>query len=121
MSYTGWLLPEPDRARLLRQFPPVYHDVIAHHVTMCMGIKELPAATSGTVVGMADDIDGVQVLVVSIEGSTARPGGGTYHITWSIDRDNFNRKPVHSNDVLENGWEPVQPVEISLVPMAFPD
>ncbi len=122
MSYTGWLLPDRDQAELLQKFPPMYHDVIAHHVTLAMGVHELPTATAGTVVGMADDGEGIQALVVSIDGTTERPDGGTYHITWSVDRETFNRKPVHSNDVLaEMGWEASWPVAINLVPMVFED
>jgi hypothetical protein len=122
MSYTGWLLPAHDRAELLRRFPPVYHDVIAHHVTLAMGVHELPEATSGTVVGMVDDGYGVQALVVVIDGTTERWDGFTYHITLSIDRETCARKPHHSLAVLkEYGWEPVWPVSITLVPMVFPD
>jgi hypothetical protein len=120
MTYTGWLLPEADRARLLAKFPPVYHDVIAHHVTLGMGVRELPLATAGVIVGQVDDGLGCQVLVVQIDGTTDRPDGYTYHITWSVDRDTHNRKPFHSMDVLkELGWQPVWPVYISLEPMVF--
>ena len=122
MAYTGWLLPEKDRVELLSRFPPVYDDVIAHHVTLIMGIDELPTTTTGTVVGIVDDGMGCQVLVVAIDGSTDRWDGSTYHITWSLDRDVYNRKPVHSMAVLkEFGWEPVWPVEIKLIPTVFPD
>jgi hypothetical protein len=120
--YTGWLLPEADRAKLLGKFPPVYHDVLAHHVTLRMGEAELPTASTGVVVGQFDDGLGCQVLVVQIDSSTIRPDGETYHITWSLDRDTHNRKPFHSIGVLkEHGWEPVWPVYISLVPMVFKD
>lgn len=42
-----------------------------------------------------------QALVVEISGTTRRPDGSTYHITWSLaDR----REAVESNDVLRRGW-----------------
>ena len=30
----GWLLNEAEREDLLRRFPPIYADVVAHHVTL---------------------------------------------------------------------------------------
>lgn len=123
MSYTGWLLPEPDRAKLLQLFPPVYHDVIAHHITIAMGVKELPTETTAMVVGITDDGVGCQALIVSINGSTMRQDGYTYHITWSIDRDTYDRKPFHSMNVLQTiEGQPVDPpIPIELVPMVFKD
>lgn len=122
MSYTGWLLPEADRVNLLAIFPAAYHDVIAHHVTLKMGITDLPVAVAGTVVGMVDDGMGCQTLVIEIEGSTTRWDGRTYHITWSIDRETHNRKPMHSMEILQNlGWQPVEPIAITLMPAVFPD
>lgn len=115
MSYTGWLLPDHDRARLLRKFPPSYPMVIAHHVTLTMGEVALPTETSAVVVGQADD-DGVQALVVQINGTMHRPDGETYHITWSLDPE---RKPVDSLTAVKAGWEKVWPVYVSLVPMFF--
>ncbi len=99
MAYVGWELEHKDRDALLGMVVPLYPDVIAHHVTLHMGEGELPTETEGHVVGYVDDGEGVQALVVSIGGTTARPDGGTYHITWSIDRG-AGRKPVDSNKVL---------------------
>lgn len=116
MTYTGWLLSGADRARLLGDFPPSYPDVIAHHVTLRMGAHELPTATAGTVVGVVDDQEGCQVLIVQIDGTTTRPDGLTFHITWSLDRA-LDRKSMHSNDVImEHGWTAVWPIDIKLIP-----
>jgi len=49
------------------------------------------------VVGYVDDGEGLEALVVSVNGSTERPDGKIYHITWSL---NEGRKPVESNDLL---------------------
>jgi hypothetical protein len=118
-TYTGWLLDERDRAHLLGIFFPEYPNVRAHHVTLAMGEHALPTATAGTVVGIVDDGLGVEALVVAIEGSTQRPDGRHYHITWSID-EAMNRKSHHSNDVIaEHGWTPVWPFDIRLIPMVF--
>jgi hypothetical protein len=122
MAYTGWLLPDADRAKLLAKFPPVYHDVLAHHVTLGMGVRELPLETIGVVVGVVDDQIGCQALVIQIGGATERPDGHAYHITWSLDRDTHHRKPAHSLDVLNaHGWTPVWPLTINLVPTVFED
>ncbi len=122
MSYTGWLLPEIEREKLLAVFPPVYHDVIAHHVTLAMGIIDLPIASAGTIVGYIDDEKGVQALVVEIDGTTQRWDGYLYHITWSIDRDTHKRKPVDSMLILRNSvWKQIEPIVVSLIPTVFRD
>ena len=102
----GWKLDADDREALLRQFAPKYTRVVADHVTFGRGRHlALPAIKLAQVVGEADDHDGVQALVVALGGSTARPTGGVYHITWSLEP---GRKPKESNDViLANGWQPI--------------
>jgi hypothetical protein len=101
----GWLLHPQDRDRLLAVFPPAYPEVVAHHVTLEAGIRRdfpLPTETEGFVVGVADDGAGVQALVVEIGGTTRRPDGSTYHVTWSLGP---GRRAVESNDVIrEHGW-----------------
>jgi hypothetical protein len=56
--------------------------------------------------------------VVSLDGSTDRPDGSTYHITWSLGP---GRKARESNDVLrDRGWEPLpSPVPLTLKPARF--
>ena len=104
---TGWKLSSDQRERLLRRFPPKYKDVIADHVTLRVGDGPLPAKPSALIVGRADDGDSLECLVVELDGTTHRPDGSTYHITWSLGP---GRKPVESNDVLrEYGWKPLSP------------
>jgi hypothetical protein len=102
------LLPEDERSKLMRFIVPAYPDVIAHHVTAQFGKDpQMPDFVTAEVIGFADDGEGVQALIVRINGSTRRPDGGTYHITWSIDRSK-GRKPVDSNTVIaEKGWTPL--------------
>jgi hypothetical protein len=59
-------------------------------------------------------------MVVSIGGGPERPDGGTYHITWSLDRK-AGREAVESNRVIaEHGWRPLDdPVPIRIVPARF--
>lgn len=115
---TGWLLDEADRKHLLDRFPPKFSDVVAHHVTLQSGGDcPLPTERSGEVIGETDDGEGVQALVVQIGGTSDRPDGSTYHITWSLDRA-AGRRPVESNDVIrQHGWRPIAtPIPIRLEP-----
>ena len=66
-------------------------------------------------VGEADDGAGVQALVVAIGGTTDRPDGSTYHITWSLGP---GRAAKESDDVIrDRGWTALaQPVPIRLRP-----
>lgn len=118
----GWLLDEAERAGLLERFPPAYPDVIAHHVTLKMGVgprEALPAPCDGVIVGEQDDGAGLQCLVVEIGGGCQRWDGSVFHITWSLDRAR-GRRPVESNGVIAwLGWKPVAPVRISLTPGRF--
>ena len=99
----GWKLDQKQRVELLQQFTPRYDNVVADHVTLASAsTDDLPDPAIGDIVGIADDDEGVQALVVSIGGTTDRPGGGTYHITWSLGE---GREAKESNDVIaERGW-----------------
>ncbi|MFH5923642.1 hypothetical protein [Roseomonas xinghualingensis] len=116
----GWLLPTEEREPLLGLMPPRYERVVAHHVTLKSGVRKdhpRPQEKEGAVVGIADDGKGVQALVIEIGGTTDRPDGSTYHITWSLGK---GRKPVESNDVIrERGWTPLERRPIRLHPAIF--
>jgi len=115
--YTGWLVDPAERKALLQRFPPRYAEVVAHHVTQRFGDRGAapPEATTGEIVGAADDQAGVQALVVAIDGSPARPDGGTYHVTWSLGP---GREAKESNDVIAaRGWTPLPaPIRLRLLP-----
>lgn len=119
-GYVGWSLDEQTRDKLLALFPPAYERVIAHHCTLKFGVDDkypLPTATQAQVVGTVDDLMGVQALVLMIDGSTSRPDGSVYHITWSLGP---GRKPVDSNKVIAHqGYKPVAPVAIEINPQFF--
>jgi hypothetical protein len=95
--------------------------VVADHVTLSARVdrkSELPGETVGEIVGRVDDGRGVEALVVSIGGTTDRPDGSTYHITWSLAE---GRRAKESNDVIrEHGWQPLDlPMPVKLQPAAF--
>jgi hypothetical protein len=121
-SVIGWKLDREQRKELLQQFPPTYGNPDADHVTLrsrAAHDAELPEETLGEIVGRADDGQGVEAMAVAIRGTTERPGGGTYHITWSLGP---GRKAQESNDVLAaGGWTAFDlPMPVKLVPACWP-
>jgi hypothetical protein len=116
----GWELDRQDRRALLARFPARYPETVADHVTFKFGDRraELPTARSGEIVGEADDGEGVQAMVVRIEGTTDRPDGSTWHITWSLAP---GRRAKESNTVIrEMGWRPFpEPIPVRLNPKAY--
>ena len=121
-TVTGWKLQADEREALLQRFPPKYANVIADHVTLRVGANAgtpLPRKPEGArIVGRADDGDSLECLVVELDGTTDRPDGSTYHITWSLGP---GRKARESNDVLrDQGWEHLEaPIDIELDPARF--
>ena len=118
---TGWKLPRDERDRLLERFPPKYERTIADHVTLQSGADKdtpLPRRMDAAIVGRADDGDSLECLVVEMNGTTDRPDGSTYHITWSLGP---GRKAKESNDVLrDKGWKHLErPVSVELEPARF--
>ena len=103
----GWKLDAATREDLLARFPPRYAEPVADHVTFKPGTgsEAMPEIDHCLLVGRADDGEGVQALVVAIAGSTHRPDGSTYHITWSLAP---GRRAVESNEAIaRHGWEEV--------------
>ncbi len=120
-TVTGWKLPRDERAALLERFPPRYANVVADHVTLRVGATAqtaLPREVAARLVGRADDGASLECLVVELDGTTARPDGSTYHITWSLGP---GRRGRESNDVLkERGWRGLDhPIPITLEPGRF--
>lgn len=119
--FTGWALDRGEREILLARFAPRYAQPVADHVTLkfAPGDARLPTETGGEIVGEADDGQGVQAMVVRIGGTTDRPDGSTYHITWSLAA---GRQAKESNAVIrERGWRAfAEPVAIRLEPKAYP-
>jgi hypothetical protein len=117
-TVTGWKLDREQRKELLQQFPPRRGEAVADHVTLQTKASDhapLPDEDMGEIVGRADDGKGVEAMVVSIGGTTDRPDGGTYHITWSLAE---GREAVESNDVIaSHGWTPLDlPMPVRLRP-----
>lgn len=120
-SVIGWTLSPEQRAELLLMFPPAYAEAVADHVTLrsrAAADAALPDERDCEIVGRADDGQGVEAMVVRIGGTTDRPDGSTYHITWSLAE---GRQARESNDVIAAlGWTPLGlPVPVALTPACF--
>jgi hypothetical protein len=118
---TGWKLSSDERERLLDRFPAKYARTVADHVTLQAGASAdtpLPRQVGAQIVGRADDGKSLECLAVEIDGTTDRPDGSTYHITWSLGP---GRRAKESNDVLrDRGWTPLgYPIPIELEPARF--
>lgn len=122
-SVIGWKLDREQRRELLQHFPPRYRDTVADHVTLQTNaeVEPLPDQVEAAIIGRADDRDSLECMVVTIDGTTDRPDGSTFHITWSLDKAK-GRKARESNDVLEQlGWDRFEnPTPLRLEPARFP-
>ena len=118
----GWKLERGEREELLRRFPPRYDDVIADHVTLQSNALDepLPSAVEAKIVGRADDEDSLECMVVTVDGTTDRPDGSTFHITWSLDKSK-GREAKESNDVQrEQGWTAIDlAIPVTVEPARF--
>ena len=111
-GYEAFVLDENTRKLLAEKFPPKYPEWIGHHITNIFGVQKDDARPYGqqytfVVVGYVED-DGIEALVVERDGSSKRPDGKIYHITWSLDRTK-GWKPVDSNRIIAQG--PIAPVD----------
>lgn len=101
-NYSGFLLKNPvETIELLANqgVYPVYERVILEHVTHKFPDKKpAPVAAQVFIVGHVSDGEGVQALIVSVDGSTERSDNGTYHVTYTLGE---GRRPVESNNVIK--------------------
>jgi hypothetical protein len=119
--YVGYQLTDASRNKLLELFPPKYSRVFGHHITTKFGTKseeDIPGYTEDVqVVAYADSGDGLEALVVSINGDVRKADGSPFHITWSLDPNHY--KPVDSNKVCQEHQVKVDPISIQVVPKMF--
>ena len=120
-SVIGWKIDADQRRELVQQFPPLFENLVADHVTLrghAARDAALPEENEGEIVGRTDDGEGVEAMVVAIDGTTDRPDGRTYHITWSLAD---GRRAKESNDVIAaRGWRALDlPMPVRLTPARF--
>ena len=119
-KYIAFELDKKSRRQLAKTFEPKYPEFIGHHITYKFGVPKdvkIPMTPKSIeVVGYADDGEGIEALIIAINGSTDRPDGSTYHVTWSLDREK-GKKPVHSNKLIATqGFKNVSPIKIAVKP-----
>ena len=66
-------------------------------------------------VGYIDSGDGVEGLLVEVDGSTTRPDGNLFHVTWSLAN---GRRAFETNKYVTLS-EQVTPVDMSVEPKTF--
>ena len=118
----GWKVDPQQRTELLQQFPPRYDEPVADHVTLRSRVPRadpLPPEVHAEIIGKVDDGAGVEAMVVRIDGTTDRPDGSTYHITWSLAE---GREGIESNDALRSTqWMMFDlPMPVKLTPARWP-
>lgn len=119
-KYLAFELDKKSRRQLAKVFAPKYPEFVGHHITYKFGVSndaKIPSVPKSVqVIGYVDDGEGIEALVVSINGSKDRPDGNTYHITWSLDREK-GKKPMHSNNLIATqGFKNVKPIKIAVKP-----
>lgn len=117
--YTAYVLDDESRKRLVAKFPPHYDNFVGHHVTVNFNVPkgtEAPVPAIIRVIGHVDSDDGLEALVVSVNGERTRDDGKMYHITWSIDSKS-DYTPKDSNKLLQTKRYTVTlPVDIDTIP-----
>jgi len=119
--YTAYVLTNEAREKLAEKFPPKYEKFVGHHVTVQFGVPagtEAPDPAIVRVIGRADSGDGLEALVVSVDGTQERPDGKTYHVTWSLDPGKY--KPVDSNNLVSSArFALSMPITVETVPQVL--
>lgn len=117
--YTAYVLTDEAREVLLKKYPVKYSKFIGHHVTVEFGVElgtKPPEPAELKVIGSKDSGDGLQSLVVSVNGNSLRPDGNLNHITWSLEPEKYSAKDSKAllNDG-EKNWIISIPITIETV------
>ena len=123
-GYSRFVFINDERAQLLKTFVPKYSKVIAHHATHEFGVTRdhaeedvrtwQGAPSFVDVYGYLNSGDGLECLLVQVDGKKHRPDGCAYHITWSLRPDRY--KPVDSNKlIVARNYQPIKSIPISMV------
>lgn len=116
MGYIALNLTHGSRELLIKKWKPLNDLVIAHHVTYQFPAKKtdkLPKVKDVKVVGYAST-DGLECMIVSVDGTTKRNDGGTYHVTLSLESGKY--KPFDSNELIrKKGWIKTKPIPLDVV------
>jgi hypothetical protein len=112
--YWAVLLFEDSKKLLLKKCKPNYPNVYAEHMTILFNptpeqnevlMEKVGEIRTLQVTGFGLDDKGDAVVVTG----ERRVGGGIPHITISTEK---NIKPFYSNELLDGGWNFIEPFEI---------
>lgn len=120
MAYTGYELTSSSRDLLHRLYPPTNPTWLGHHITELFGVSDdepAPDAPQSVYAVGYINVDGIDGFVVEVDGSSKRPDGKVYHITWSINKSK-GIKPMHTNNVVHKA-APIDPIQLDVVPKTF--
>ena len=118
-------LSQEAKTEILRKFSPAYDKVVLDHITAQFGVPDdvppPPTPKKVEVCGYFNSGDGVEGLLVSVDGSTARPDGGKYHITLSLGAgaDGEKRKSSDANRYTETATILEKPFVINVEPKSY--
>ena len=120
MSYSGYLLTDASRAKLIEAFPPMYDDVIAHHITWKFPSDEMPPESFKAYINGYGIDEKVEAVSVVLQNSILCPNSTPFHITLSVNRD-AGGKPAMSK-LLEYNFYAVEfenTIVLEIVPQIF--
>jgi hypothetical protein len=114
--YLALNLTPAARQAVLARFVPRFDTVRCDHVTLAYGVAldcQLPAISRVVVVAYVCD-EGLEALIVSVNGKQERDDGSIYHLTLSRAS---NRKSVESNQLAADKslWQPLSAFELEVV------
>ena len=128
--YTAYVLNDKKRETLLDIFEPAFSKVLAHHITLIFNAQSdtpIPPIESVEITHFVTDNNGIEALVVSVNGESIREDGSYYHITWSLDpeaalpayiknhnNDDTHYNPKHANDLIKLALSDNCPDEFSV-------
>lgn len=122
-----YIVSGESQAALNKESRPKFTNFLGDHVTYQFKSSDsdpLPPTGDYYVVGYAYEMErhlrgsGIEAWVVEINGSTTRPDGETYHITWS---HGSGHAPKDSKRIVKKGWTKLDnPIKIHMEPAFIP-
>lgn len=121
--YTAYTIPTLYRQLLEERIPYSFKHKFGDHITAKYPYDKTvdgPVEENTTAIiipyAVLSDGENIECILVKVNGSTTRPDGSRYHITWSID-DKKKTKPVESNTIIKRYFNDLDQ-SIKLVPLS---
>lgn len=88
--YAAFILDHESQEKLTRAFPPKFSEVRANHITIAHDTIDpsvLFTPKSIKVVGYASNNQGIEAVLIEVDGQQFKSDGNPWHITISFDKD----------------------------------